>query len=37
VPTLVRLRTQELADLPEYETDPSLANMSDDQKKTWRE
>jgi hypothetical protein len=36
VPTLVRLRTQELADLPEYETDPSLANMSEDQKATWR-
>ncbi len=37
VPTMVRLRTQELADLPEYETDPGLANMSDDMKKTWRE
>ena len=37
VPTLVRLRTQELADLPEYETDPALADMSDDTKKTWRE
>jgi imidazolonepropionase-like amidohydrolase len=36
VPTLVRLRTQELADLPEYETDPALANMSDDQKTTRR-
>lgn len=37
VPTLVRLRTQELADLPEYETDPALANMSEDTKTTWRE
>jgi hypothetical protein len=37
VPTMVRLRTQELADLPEYETDPSLADMNDDQKTTWHD
>jgi imidazolonepropionase-like amidohydrolase len=37
VPTLVRLRTQELADLPEYQTDPALANMSAATKATWHE
>jgi hypothetical protein len=37
VPTLVRLRAQELADLPEYQTDPALANMSDATKTTWRQ
>lgn len=36
-PTLVRLRTQELADLPEYRADLSLLNMSADTKKTWQE
>ncbi|MEV4086338.1 amidohydrolase family protein [Nonomuraea fuscirosea] len=37
VPTLVRLRTQELADAPEYETDPWLAHMSDATVADWRE
>lgn len=36
VPTLVRLRTQELADLPEYETDPATAYMSPRTLKRWR-
>ena len=37
VPTLVRLRTQEMADLPDYRTDPSRANMSDQVRQTWDE
>ncbi len=37
VPTLVRLRTQELADLPEYATDPALPFMPADTVKNWRE
>jgi imidazolonepropionase-like amidohydrolase len=37
VPTLVRLRTQELADLPEYLTDPALRYMPPDVVKDWRE
>lgn len=37
VPTLVRLRTQELADAPEYSTDPSLRYMSRDVIKDWQE
>ena len=35
-PTLVRLRTQELADAPEYETHPYLAYMPQDRIATWR-
>jgi hypothetical protein len=37
VPTLVRLRTQYLADSPEYQTDPSLRSMSPEAVKQWRE
>jgi hypothetical protein len=37
VPTLVRLRTQELADRPEYLTDPALRYMPPDAIKRWRE
>lgn len=37
VPTLVRMRTQELADAPEYQTDPALANMSVEAITAWRE
>ncbi|GAO77467.1 amidohydrolase family enzyme [Sphingopyxis sp. C-1] len=36
VPTLVRLRTQELADAPEYQSDPALANMTDEAIAAWR-
>ncbi len=36
VPTLVRLRTQELADLPEYENDPFLRFMPKSSIKAWR-
>ena len=35
-PTLVRLRTQELADAPQYETHPFLAYMPQDRIATWR-
>jgi imidazolonepropionase-like amidohydrolase len=35
-PTLVRLRTQYLADDPAYQTDPALASMPEDNIKTWR-
>ena len=35
VPTLVRLRTQELADAPEYEQDPSIAFISVENLKAW--
>lgn len=37
VPTLVRLRTQYLADLPEYEQDASLAYIPPASLKEWRE
>jgi imidazolonepropionase-like amidohydrolase len=37
VPTLVRLRTQELIDSPEYQTDPALRTMKPDAVKEWRE
>lgn len=37
VPTLVRLRTQELIDSAEYQTDPSLQTMRPDAVKQWRE
>jgi hypothetical protein len=36
-PTLVRLRTQMLADDPAYQTDPALASMPDAHIRTWRE
>jgi imidazolonepropionase-like amidohydrolase len=36
VPTLVRLRTEELADAPEYATDPFLRYMSKRRIATWR-
>ena len=37
VPTLVRLRTQELVDSAEYQTDPSLRTMTPVAVKEWRE
>ena len=37
VPTLVRLRTQELADAPEYESDPALQYLKPDAVKEWQE
>src|ERR1035438_2911414 len=37
VPTLVRLRTQELADSPEYLVDPALQAMEPAAVKKWRE
>jgi hypothetical protein len=37
VPTLVRLRTQELADSPDYLVDPSLRYMTPGAIKDWRE
>jgi hypothetical protein len=37
VPTLVRLRTQELADSSEYRTDPIVGYMPPDAAKEWRE
>jgi imidazolonepropionase-like amidohydrolase len=37
VPTLVRLRTQELADSPEYLSDPALPYIRDESVKEWRE
>ena len=37
VPTLVRLRTQELADSPEYLSDPALPYIPDASLKEWRE
>jgi imidazolonepropionase-like amidohydrolase len=37
VPTLVRLRTQELADSPEYLTDPALPYISSASLNEWRE
>jgi imidazolonepropionase-like amidohydrolase len=37
VPTLVRLRTQELADSPEYLSDPAMPYISADSLKEWRE
>ncbi|MGE4431186.1 MAG: amidohydrolase family protein [Sphingobium sp.] len=37
VPTLVRLRTQEFADLPEYEQDEMLAYMPDRAVRNWRD
>lgn len=37
VPTLVRLRTQELADAPEYQTDPALQYMDPAAIKKWRD
>jgi imidazolonepropionase-like amidohydrolase len=37
VPTLVRLRTQELADLPEYASDAALLTMPADTVRDWRE
>lgn len=36
VPTLVRLRTQELADAPEYQVDPYLQFMPEKKIKKWR-
>lgn len=36
VPTLVRLRSQELAEAPEYERDPSLAYMPPENVAAWR-
>jgi imidazolonepropionase-like amidohydrolase len=36
VPTLVRLRTQELADLPEYQNDPFLRYMPKGKVRKWR-
>jgi hypothetical protein len=36
VPTLVRLRSSELADLPEYQTSPYLKYMPIDKLKKWR-
>jgi len=35
-PTLVRLRTQYLADDPAYQTDPALASMPEENIKTWK-
>lgn len=37
VPTLVRLRTQEYADLPEYEQDEMLAYLPEKSVENWRE
>ena len=37
VPTLVRLRTQELADSPEYLSDPALSYIPAESLKAWRE
>ncbi len=37
VPTLVRLRTQELADSPEYLSDPALPYIPAESLKAWRE
>jgi len=37
VPTLVRLRTQELADSPEYLSDPALPDIPAESVKAWRE
>ena len=37
VPTLVRLRTQELADAPEYANDPYLQYMPEKKVKKWRQ
>jgi len=37
VPTLVRLRTQELADSPEYLSDPALPYIALESVKAWRE
>jgi hypothetical protein len=37
VPTLVRLRTQELADSPEYLSDPALPYIPAESVKAWRE
>ena len=37
VPTLVRLRTQYYAELPEYQHDPSLAYMTPQATKEWQE
>jgi len=37
VPTMVRLRTQEYADLPEYEQDEMLAYMPEKAVRNWRE
>lgn len=36
VPTLVRLRTQQLADLPEYDSHPSLQCMPEKKVRKWR-
>jgi imidazolonepropionase-like amidohydrolase len=37
VPTLVRLRSQELAELPEYSTNPDLRYVAPDLVRDWRE
>lgn len=37
VPTLVRIRTQELADAPEYQSDPALRYIKPGAVKEWRE
>ena len=37
VPTLVRLRTQELADAPEYDSDPYLQYMPEKSVRRWRQ